>query len=108
MKRIVIAESVTDDLLSGEVVSCPARIDGEMEDVTIELASDNHVVFPAVWLNGDRFYDAEVWRGDSLVFAVPPESPDVVASFEEHERRRGQRAGTDADGQARLETRSTM
>jgi hypothetical protein len=46
------------------------------------------VTFPAVWLDGERIYDVEVRRSGAVVATVPPRSPDVDASFDEHERRR--------------------
>jgi hypothetical protein len=36
-----------------------------------------------VWLDGERVYDVEVRRDGT------PRSPEVDASFDEHERRRG-------------------
>ncbi len=54
----------------------------------VALASAEDVTFPAVWLDGDRVYDVEVWHDGSLVATVPPQSEEVDASFAEHERRR--------------------
>jgi len=64
-------------------------VDGTESSGRFELASEDDVTFPGVWLDGERQYDVEVWRDGSLVAAVPPASDEVNASFEEHERRRG-------------------
>ena len=63
-------------------------VDGTDTDERFELASEDDVTFPGVWLGGERQYDIEVWRDGALAAAVPPRSDDVDASFQEHERRR--------------------
>lgn len=91
MKRVVLREDVAQKLIEGGPLSCQAGMDGALEDVTVELSTANDILFPAVWLDDERLYDAEVWRGESLILTVPPRSPDVDASFQEHERRRDSR-----------------
>lgn len=63
-------------------------IDGESAGGDLQVASEKDVTFPAVWKDGERVYDVEVWRDGELLATVPPRSDDVDASFEEHERRR--------------------
>jgi hypothetical protein len=48
---------------------------GDNSDADFVLASEDDVTFPAVWLEGERIYDVEIWR-------------DVDAAFDEHESRR--------------------
>ena len=69
----------------------PTIVSAEGADITgeIDLASSDDVTFPAVWKDGERMYDVEVWHDGQLVATVPPPSEDVNASFAEHERRRG-------------------
>ena len=77
MRRIDVVQ--TDDGLEGV---------GEHAGTRFEMASENDVTFPAVWLDDQRVYDVEVWRDGELVATVPPRSDDVDAAFAEHERRR--------------------
>jgi hypothetical protein len=75
------------------------RIDVKRSDAGLELvgdhsctdfalASEDDVTFPAVWMDGERVYDVEVWRDGELIATVPPRSDDVDAAFDEHESRR--------------------
>jgi hypothetical protein len=64
------------------------QVDGQDATADLRLRSEDDVTFPAVWLDGERIYDVEVRRNGAVVATVPPRSPDVDASFEEHERRR--------------------
>jgi len=64
------------------------QVDGQDSTADLQLRSEDDVTFPAVWLDGQRIYDVEVRRGGAVVATVPPRSPDVDASFDEHERRR--------------------
>ena len=61
---------------------------GEGADGELVVSSADDVTFPAVWQDGDRVYDVEIWRDGELVATVPPRSPEVDAAFDEHERRR--------------------
>jgi hypothetical protein len=61
---------------------------GDNSDADFVLASEDDVTFPAVWLEGERIYDVEIWRDDELIATVPPRSDDVDAAFDEHESRR--------------------
>jgi hypothetical protein len=38
--------------------------------------------YPGVWHDGRRQYDVEIHLGDSLVLRVPPQSPEVDASYD--------------------------
>ena len=77
MMRIDTTEDWTD-----------VTVDGTASSAELQVASEEDVTFPGVWLDGERVYDVEVWRAGSLVATVPPRSDDVDASFAEHERRR--------------------
>ena len=60
---------------------------GSTDDGELRVASEDDVTFPAVWLDDVRVYDVEVWQDGELVATVPPQSPEVDAAFDEHERR---------------------
>ena len=57
------------------------------DDGELRVASEDDVVFPGVWLGETRVYDVEVWQDGELVATVPPQSDEVDAAFDEHERR---------------------
>lgn len=61
---------------------------GDSSGTDFALASEDDVTFPAVWLDGERVYDVEIWRDGELIATVPPRSDDVDAAFDEHESRR--------------------
>jgi len=65
-----------------------AAVDGRDADGDLQVASEADVTFPAVWQDGRRLYDVEVWRDGEVIATVPPRSDDVDACFAEHERRR--------------------
>ena len=60
---------------------------GSTDDGELRVASEDDVVFPGVWLAETRVYDVEVWQDGELVATVPPQSDEVDAAFDEHERR---------------------
>jgi hypothetical protein len=61
---------------------------GDNSGAAFALASEDDVTFPAVWLDGERVYDVEIWRDGELIATVPPRSDEVDAAFDEHESRR--------------------
>jgi hypothetical protein len=60
---------------------------GDTDEGELRMASEDDVTFPAVWVAEKRVYDVEVWQDGELVATVPPQSDEVDAAFDEHERR---------------------
>lgn len=73
--------------------SSVVTVNGEPTDMRFEMSSDEAITFPAVWLDGNRVYAVEVWSEEGLVLAVPPESEEVNAAFDQHEQLREERQG---------------
>ena len=84
MRRIDLTTGATDahDKPRGRGVV----LHGETPDGELRVSSRDDITFPAVWVAGERVYDVEVWQDGELVATVPPQSTEVDASFDEHER----------------------
>ena len=86
MRRIDVRRR-DDRELGGKQLGKGVVLVGSTDEGELRVSSEDDVVFPGVWLADARVYDVEVWQDGELVATVPPQSDEVDAAFDEHERR---------------------